>query len=319
MNFRGLDLNLILVLHALFHERSVSHAARRLGVSQPLVSFSLKKLRERFKDDLFVRKGARMTPTPVAERLAEPVERIVRAITDEVLQDRSFDPSTSQRVFSFSMSDIGELVFLPPLLDALRAVAPRVRVRCLSMAPEVLRDELASGSVDIALGYFPDLTGPGFYQQRLFFHPFTCVVRKDHPLIGDTISLEQFHLVEHAVVSEKGRSQEIAEKRMLELALDRQITLQSPHFMSVPLIVANSDIISVVPKAVGQAYARHTNLKLLEPPIDIPAIELKQFWHSRVHNDSAVVWLRGLIARTFLGKDPSANETSPIFASLPLG
>lgn len=315
MDFRGLDLNLLLVLNVLHAERSATRAARRLNVSQPTISFSLNKLREHFDDDLFVRHGAAMTPTPLAERLAEPVDRIITAIGEEVLRDWRFDPRTTERTFSFSMSDIGELVFLPPLLAALREEAPQARVRCLSMPPDALQEELASGSIDIALGYFPDLVGPGMYQQGLFLHPFTCLVREDHPLIGDTITMEQFLAADHAVVSEKGRSQEIAERRIADMRLGRRVVLHSPHFMSVPLIVANSDIVSIVPRAVGQAYARNARLKLVEPPMPIPQIELKQFWHSRVHNDSAVVWLRVLIARLYLGRDPSADPTSPIFAA----
>jgi DNA-binding transcriptional LysR family regulator len=116
-------------------------------------------------------------------------------------------------------------------------------------------------------------------------------------------------------VAHEGRSQEIFERRLSELNLDRRILLRSPHFMSVPLLVATSDMITVVPRAVGLFYARLASLKLVEPPIDIPPIELKQFWHRRAHNDPGVVWLRKLIARLFMKRDRSVDPSSPVFGS----
>ena len=116
-----------------------------------------------------------------------------------------------------------------------------------------------------------------------------------------------------ASLSLADRSQEIAERRMAEMGLDRHIVLRSPHFMSVPHLVATSNIISIVPRAVGRAFMHTGRLKLLEPPFKIPSIELKQFWHRRVHTDPGVLWLRNLIARLYLNHDPSEMNDSPIF------
>ena len=313
MNYRDLDLNLLLLLEALYAEGSVTAAAARLKTSQPTASFGLNKLRAALGDELFVREGAGMRPTPFAQQIEEPVSRILGIVRQDLLRQRGFDPKTSQRSFAFSTSDIGELVFLPEILSTLRREAPGVTLRCLSLPPDELQQALADGIVDIAFGYFPDLQGALIYQQKLFVHPFTCVVRADHPLIGDGLTLEQFASLEHAVVEQKGRSQEIAEHRMKELGIERRIVLRSPHFMSVPLLVASSDLISIVPLAVGRAYARIAPLKLVPPPFDIPLIELKQFWHRRLHADPGVVWMRGIIARLYLNRDPSVDARSPIF------
>ena len=313
MDLRGLDLNLLLVLDAMFEERQTVAVAGRLKVSQPTVSTSLRKLREFFDDDLFVRAGGKMQPTPFAETLHAPLRRMMETLRIDILRGQDFNALTTERQFTFSMSDIGELVFLPAILSALRAEAPRATVRSLSCRPNDLIASMADGTIDIALGYFPDLTGAGFYQQSLFEHHFTCLVRRDHPTIGTTISIDQFCAAEHAVVMQEGRSQEIFERRMAELKLARRVLLQSPHFMTVPLLVANSDMIATVPQAVGKAYARLAALRLIDPPISIPAIELNQFWHRRVHHDPAVVWLRKLVARLLRRHDPSAEGASPLF------
>jgi DNA-binding transcriptional LysR family regulator len=313
MNYREIDLNLLLILDAMYDAGSTTLVAERLKISQPTVSFSLGKLRDVFGDELFVRHGASMQPTPLAEAIREPVRRVVETVRFDILRERAFDPASVDRTFSLSASDIGELVFLPLLLERLRISAPKLNLRSLAMPPAELREAMTTGGVDLAIGYFPDLTGAGFFQQKLFEHAFTCLVRADHPTIGDSISMEQFLKADHVVVMQEGRSQEIAERKMAEMGLDRHVVLRSPHFMSVPHLVATSNLISIVPRAVGRAFMHTGRLKLLEPPFKIPHIELKQFWHRRVHTDPGVLWLRSLVAKLYLNRDPSEMDDSPIF------
>src|SRR3981081_2995689 len=148
---RRLDLNLLLVLHALFEERSVTAVARRLQISQPTVSFSLSKLRDFFHDELFVRQGGKMQPTPFVETIYESVHTIIETINKEVLREYDFDPLLTERTFSLSTSDLGELVFLPKILEALRVAAPTACVRYLAMPPIELQAAMANGAVDLAL------------------------------------------------------------------------------------------------------------------------------------------------------------------------
>lgn len=313
MNFQRLDLNLMLVFEVLYAQRSVTLAARVLGMSQPTISVALNKMRMFFKDELFVRQAGSMQPTPFADSIADPIGRILQTIRSELLQERSFDPATTDRVFSVSMSDIGELVWLPALLRVLREQAPNTSIRCLSLKPNELKEAMANGSLDLAVGYFPDLSEASFFQQKLFDHPFACIVRRDHPRIGETISAEQFLEAEHAIVAAEGRSQEIFEKRMLDLGLRRRVLLRSPHYMSLPVLIAHSDMVSVVPRAVAQLAVQTANVKALEPPFYIPPIELKQFWHRRVNGDLAVIWFRGQVARHFLNRDPTSDPASALF------
>jgi DNA-binding transcriptional LysR family regulator len=226
----------------------------------------------------------------------------------ELLGLPGFDPLQSRRCFSISTSDIGELVFLPTLLEALKSRAPDTVLACHSMPPGELTRAMADGVVDLALGYFPDLQGSNFLCQTLFDHPFSCIARRDHPDIGDSISLDQFLGLGHILVSQEGRSQELVETRMRQMGLSRRIQLESPHFMSVPLLVAGSDLISTVPHAVASIFATMAPLKLLSPPFETPLINLQQIWHRRVDRDPAVLWFRGLVAELFLGHDPSMSR-----------
>lgn len=316
MDFRGLDLNLLLVLDAMFEECSTTAVARRLGTSQPTVSASLAKLRRFFSDELFVRRGAIMEPTPLARTMQSPVRRIVDTVRAELFSEGAFEPARAKRVFTFSTSDVGELVFIPSLLKATAAEAPGVTFQCLTKSPSDLKAMMATGQIDLAIGYFPDLTGAGFYEQRLFDHPFACLVRHDHPTVEDSLSLEQFLALDHIVVEQEGRSQELFERRMAELDLRRRVILRSPHFMSVPLLLAETNAIATVPQAVARIYADLARLKILPLPIDTPTIVLKQFWHRCVHKDPGVIWLRQLIARLYMNRDPTITPGSAIFAGV---
>lgn len=315
MDMSRLDLNLLVILDALFDERRTTRVAERLGMSQAMVSYSLAKLRVAFGDPLFVRSGNAMAPTPLAESLREPIRRVLRTVREEITREATFDPASTRRRFTLCLSDIGELVFLPRLLAALRAQAPGASLRSVSLSPPDIRAGLADGSIDLALGYFPDLQDGATFEQTLFTHRFAVLMRRDHPLQAAPMTLDAFLAADHAVVTQEGRSQEIFEQHIAELSLARRIAFQSPHFLSLPLLLAGSDLVATVPLAVARAFAQMAPVVAIEPPLAIPPIVLKQFWHRRVHADAASRWLRGLVAALFLGRDPSMDEVDPIFGS----
>jgi DNA-binding transcriptional LysR family regulator len=198
------------------------------------------------------------------------------------------------------MSDVGEMVFLPPILDRLRRVAPHASVRSVTLPPRELERELESGDIDLAVGYFPDLRKNHFFAQRLFTHEFCCLLRADHPIQGDRLTLKQFQSAEHAVIRAEGRSQEVFENYLERHRIKRRVALLAPHFMSIPMIVARSDLIATVPHAIGVWFARsNANLRVAAPPFRSPRFDLKQFWHRRYHEDLRNRWLRSMIAELF--------------------
>jgi len=305
MDYRRFDLNLLVVLDALLEEGGVHATARRLGMSQPNVSFALAKLRGALGDQLLVRDGAGMRPTALGEALREPVRRVLHGVEHEILAGRHFDPAHATRRFVLSTSDIGELVFLPRLMQELERIAPHVTLECRSLRPADLARAMGDGTVDLALGYFPDLGEGPFMTQKLFDHPFTCIAREGHPALHAPWTAEAFLALGHIVVSQSGRSQELFEAQLTQMGLERRVALRSPHYMSVPLLVAGSDLISTVPKAVGAIFARMAPLRLIDPPFATPLINIQHYWHLRVQDDPGVVWLRSVLARLFLGRDPT--------------
>jgi DNA-binding transcriptional LysR family regulator len=174
-----LDLNLLPVIVALAEHRSVSAAARHLGMSQPAVSAALGRLRASLGDPLFVRTARGMEATPRALTVLAPARAALGIVDQEILPAQGFHPSTSDRKITLALSDIGEMVFLPKILARLQAEAPRMTVRSVTLPVSQLERGLELGEIDLAIGYFPDLKGNNFFQQRLFSHGFVCLLR--HP------------------------------------------------------------------------------------------------------------------------------------------
>jgi DNA-binding transcriptional LysR family regulator len=303
MDIRRLDLNALLLLDGLLRQNTLSSTARRLGMSQPAASASLRKLRMFFGDPLFQPTGRGLKPTPFAEAMTGSVSAVIALIEQDILKRPAFVPRESERVFTITTSDIGVLIFVPPILQRIRSAAPRVNLRCVAHSHDALNDALENGEIDLAIGYFPDLDGPGIVTEDLFDHPFTCIVSQNHPTIGDTLSLEEFLAADHLVVNQPGRSQEIFERRVHELKLKRRVLLHLPHFMSVPQMIAQSDMIATVPYSLG-AWHAGLGLKLLPPPVQIPRIELRQHWHRRMDNEPAIRWLRTIVSGELKGRDP---------------
>lgn len=299
MDISKIDLNLLVVFGAMLEHQSVTRAGEAVGLSQPAMSAAVAKLRSTFNDPLFVRAGGGMKPTPRAAELAEPVRRVLGAVKDEILQKVVFDPKTTERTFKLITPDIGEIAFLPKLLARLEREAPRANVKSLAMVPRAIEEAMESGAVDLTIGFFPDLTKAGFYQQRLFKNTFVCLVRADHPGIGDKLTLKQFLEGSHAVVRPEGRTHDLFERLLQQRGLMRRVRLDIPHFMSLPPIIAGSDLIATVPLDIGRAFTRLAKLKLVEPPIAPPVFDLKQYWHRRFHKDPANVWLRGMVHELF--------------------
>ncbi len=301
-DLRNFDLNLLLVLDGVLREGTLSKAAKALNVSQPTISSSLAKLREILQDELFVRSGNRMQPTPRALALKEPIQRVLAAVKGEILDTGKFDPATETRPYTITTSDVGETLLLPRMVARLAQAAPRVNLRSVVVGSRRLEEALEAGEVDLAVGYFPDLARPTTMQQTLFTHGFACLACTGHPLLKDGLTLEAFLQARHVVVAAEGRSQELFEDALAKRGLERRCVLRIPHFMGVPFVVANTELIVTLPRAVGTLFSGLVGLQVLDPPIDVPEFAVRQYWHRRFHHDARVIWLRTMISTLYQNK-----------------
>ena len=285
---------------ALDDARSVTRSAETLGISAAAVSMALRKLRAEFNDQLFVRTARGMVPTPQAERIVEKARPLLEQLQSKALLQERFDPVTARQAFCFALSDVGEMVFLPALLANLHRKAPLASVRSVSISPAEIASGMERGTVDLAIGFYPDLKQSHFFQQRLFTHHFVCLLRADHPVVKGRLTVRQFLALEHAVVRAEGRTLEMFEKFLERNRLHRKVSLMTPHFMSIPMIVARSDLIVTVPHALGMWFsATNANLRTVALPFRVRGVDLKQHWHRRYHEDARSRWLRQFVYGLF--------------------
>ena len=309
MDIRKVDLNLLLAFDALMQDGNLTRAGFRLGLSQPSMSHALARLRKLAGDPLFVRVPTGMEPTPFAQQIAGAVRDGLALLHGALDGAAVFNAATYNRTFQILMSDIGELVYLPRLITKLKAVAPHVDLRVLQLPRESYHDAFISGEADLAIGFLPALKA-GFYQQRLFEDSYICIARRNHPRVRDTLSLEQFSQESHILIEPAGSrystvslqssTTTFIERYLADHGLSRRIALRVPHFMVVPEIVQQTELLATVPASVMTYIRPMPKVKLLQLPIQTPSFEIRQFWHQRNHHDVANRWLRRIIAELFL-------------------
>ena len=298
MNLASLDLNLLRVFDAVHTHRNVSAAAAALAMSQPAVSNALKRLRREFADELFTRSPQGMNPTPAADRVAATVTQALTLLQEGLQPGPVFEPARTRRRFTLIMSDIGEIVFLPQLLQFLQTAAPQVRIEAVTLPLREARLAMESAAVDLAVGFLPGLKA-GFYQQRMFEQKYVCMLRHGHPRIGESLSMKGFIEARHAVVNAEGTGHGMVEAMFERAGLAPEMVVRLPHFLAAPMVVAATDLIATVPQKLGEVYAKILPLRLLPHPLKIPAFQVNQYWHRRYHKDPANQWLRGHFARLF--------------------
>lgn len=299
MELKDLDLNLLLVFNQLLLQRRVSAVAEKLGLSQPGVSNALKRLRLLLNDELFLRTSRGMEPTPYALQLAEPIAYALNTIETSLNQRATFDAASSKRRFTIGMNDIGEIYFLPKLMDKLASIAPGVSINTVRNASLNLREAMESGQVDLAAGLLPELKA-GFFQRRLFKQRYVCMFRAGHALDREgQISAEEFSGAEHVVVG----ASEIGHARLDETisarGIRRNVKLTVPHFVAVGHILSRTDMVATVPERYAQECLAPFGLKSAQMPVELPEIAISLFWHAKFHKEPGIQWLRGVMFDTF--------------------
>ena len=297
MNVHDIDLNLLRVFDAVLREKGVTPAATRLGLTQPAVSNALARLRKVFGDALFVRTPRGVDATPFARELAEPVRQALALLESALAHGPGFDPATSTRVFRFYMSDLGQIEFLPPLVERVQRDAPGVRLEAVALEVDDIADALAAGALDVAIGFLPGLGAP-VRRQALFKDPYLCLFREGHPGIGERLTRRMFLDASHALVTYRG-GHRVIEEAMERAGLARKVALRVPHFTVVPMILEKSDLILTLPARVARVFERRGKLKALPPPVPIPPAEVALHWHERFEPDPGNRWLRDVMVELY--------------------
>jgi DNA-binding transcriptional LysR family regulator len=288
----------IRLLAELLELRKLSAAAARLGLSQSAASHALARLRKRVADPLFVRGKDGFYPTPHGERLGSAARQALNILLDGFASDERFDPGETTRRFNVYLSDVGQMVFLPKLLAFMGRHAPQASLRVNPIPLDQPGGPLASGEVDVAVGFFTNLTS-GFRQSMLFRERYVCVVRSDHPNFRAGMTAEGFAASPRALADASGMAHAVVEGELRKQRLDTVPRLTVPQFMVLPLVIANSDLLVIMPGRLAKAFAQLVSIKILRPPVPLRPYDIKIYWHERFHHDSANRWFRRALIELF--------------------
>jgi DNA-binding transcriptional LysR family regulator len=293
------DPRLLRALLILLAERNVSRAAVRLDVSQSAMSQMLARLRLQFRDPLLLRSRTGMVPTDRAMELEPQVRRIVDEYDRLFAEQERFDPARSRRKFVLSAPEYAEHMLLPPLLSRLRKEAPHVRVEVRSPRPDRAYELLESGEIDLRIAW---VLSPALSLRSipLFQDRIVCIASSNHPEIHGELGIGQFISLPHVRPASGSRTTTV---RVIDEALEglgkkleQPFNLQ--NFLTIPLIVASTDMLSTMPRALAIRFAAQHSLQLLTPPLRLPRVRYAAYWHERSHKDIGHRWLRTAISET---------------------
>lgn len=310
----AIDLNLLRVLLTVMHERSITVAGTRLGLTQSATSAALNRLRQCLNDPLFVRTQGGMEPTRLAVALAGPVADALGLIRDAIEAAQAFDPATSTRRFHLLMTDVGEVMFLPPLTAYIQQHAPHIHVACRQLPRDQYGAELEAGAADLALGMLPH-GDRNFVQQRLRDESLVAIAARGNAAVGEVLTMDAFLSVPHVAIRLPAMGDGFLVKALGARANERRIAVEVQHYLSVPMILRNSNFIAVVPQSVAACLAEQNNLRIMQLPCPILPLEIRQFWHERWANDPGHRWLRNAVAELFKYEMPAR----PIVSDSPEG
>src|SRR5262245_49897168 len=297
MNLAAFDLNLLLVFEALMAERNVTRAGERIGLSQPAVSAALSRLRGIFDDELFVRRGGEMVPTPRALGLAEPVADALRRVEFALGSKALFDAATAWRSFAVRGVDYVSYMLVAPLMARLAQAAPGIVVRCFDAQTGSVPQLLEEGKIDFAVEVMHELDDP-IRSQFLLRERYVVIVGADHPDLeaaGADVGSEVFDIdlycrLPHVLHSFVGGTSGNVDAALAAVNRKRHVALSMPHFFSIARAVADSRLIATFPERLARHIAPTFGLRIYQPPVELAPITLAVIWHRRNDGDAGHAW-----------------------------
>jgi DNA-binding transcriptional LysR family regulator len=317
------DLNLFVVLEAIYREGNITRAGQQLNLTQPAISHALKRLRDLLQDPLFVRQGAHMMPTPFTRNIIEPVRQALQILEANLGQSHNFIPEHTRRSFHLSLWEYLEALILPPLLSHLSHASPGMSITTSRVKRRDLETELASGSVDLAIE-IPMTISDRIRQKWLLNEPFVVIARQGHPAIEDTLDLDTYLSQRHIQVSSRRQGPSLIDIELSRRGLRRQVFLRTQHNFTACMVVSKTDMLLTLPErharllnaglqntgSLNTGSLNTGSLNQVHPfPLHAPRLEAHLYWHESVENDPANRWLREQIESVLALEPPASKAT----------
>ncbi|WP_298371504.1 LysR family transcriptional regulator [Azospirillum sp.] len=300
MHISRLDLNLFVVLNAIYTEGNITRAARSLNLTQPALSHALGRLRAMLDDPLFVRQGSLMAPTPLTRALIGPVRQSLNTLAASVQQGHRFDPATTRRSFAIGLRDVLESKLLPPLIGRLKRDAPLIELSSVRADRRELESDLAAGALDMAVDVLLNLSS-AVRRTALLQDTLVVVARDGHPVLVDGLDLDGYLRHSHVLVSSRRKGGGIEDLELARLGRHRHVALRCQHYHAACRVVAESDLLLTMPEQYAQAANPELPNRVLPLPFATPTLDVYLYWHEAVEQDPANRWLRATLLELFGG------------------
>lgn len=294
MHLAGLDLNLLVVLDALFKEKNVTRAGKRIHLSQSATSAALRRLREFFGDELLIPVGRKMIITPKGMELEEKVRDLILQADAVTRNKTAFDPATASRRFQLMMSDYPATVFLPEALARIRRIAPGLTFDILPIS-EAPAAKLERGDIDLLI--MPrQFVSPDHPFDELFEDGHVCVVWSGNRRVGKTMSLGRYMSMGHVSVQFAGQPVPVLDEWLgVQFGQERRVEVTAAAFNLLPSLVVGTERVATVHSWLARAFAKSLPVRIIPAPVEIPRITEVMQWHKSRDLDSGIAWLRSAL------------------------
>jgi LysR family transcriptional regulator, mexEF-oprN operon transcriptional activator len=301
-DLKKIDLNLALTFCVIYRECSVTRAAERLYVTQPAISAALARLRALLDDELFVREGRQLRPTPVAVRIYALLEGSLKGMQAAFVDKQNFDPRTATQVFRVGLLDDLEIELLPPLVRALQSEAPNIGISVRATDFRTVAAQIDNDALDLAIGVFDDVPKTAF-RKTMFETDFRCLFDPDQLSIGRTLSLSTYLDLAHVIVSFTGDFRGLFEDLGLGRGKGRKIILSVPRFAAIPHILKENPMIATIPSYLAYRFAKMFGLATAPVPHEGTKFHIEMIWPARLNGDPAHSWMRKMVTNELTIRD----------------
>lgn len=300
-----INLNLIVSLHLLLQELSVTKAAQRQYISQSAMSKNLAKLRELFHDPLLMKAGNELIPTNKALQLAPEVAKLVQTM-EGLFSPQEFDPSECRKEFTIAATDYVSEYILPKALADIYLMAPHICINVQNWDKETYQ-LLKEGKVDLGTT-IQDPNAKDMHASLINRDYFVCIMRHDHPLSAKAeLSLHDFAQYHHAVITVGTDKTTAIDRALAEHGITRKVRLRVSSYPSAVNMVAQSDLLLTLPSHIAKRLSQDHPVTIKPLPVHIDEFDCTLQWHHRNHQDPAHRWFR-----THLAKLIQQQELDPL-------
>jgi len=285
-----IDLNLFLVLKTVYQEGTITAAAAKLHLTQPAVSHSLSRLRDKFDDALFIRHGRKMVPSAFCQKIMPQVVDAVATLESTLSNNKSFDVLQHQREVKLGFRDILESMFFPTLVTDLITHTPNITIKSQQVTQVEMEKALEQQELDIVIDVLMP-TNDNIRNTLVCNEHFSLICREGHPILDD-LTLENYANASHALVDLKDSKVSLVDMALAKHGVARKFALQCEHYFAATSVISRCDMLLTMPNAYARLLQDKMPVCVTSLPFEIPILPVHMYWHKQAEHDPLNEWMR---------------------------